>query len=247
MSALAIVKAEIRFEAGLDRRQGLVVLEIDVFILDGAPQPFDEDVVRGPSPAVHADPKRMRLQGVKEDVAGELRALIRVENLRDPKPTHRFLEAVHTEPCVRRIAQPPGQDLPTIPVQNRHQVAEALSQSDVGDIGTPHLIGALDGQPPQQVGVDRMRRMGLAGVGTGSHPRQPQLLHQAPHSLAVDRQPAVPQKRHHPPAAKERMAGVFFINQPQHQQILVIDRFRSSMRVVGRPPDPRQGALPGQG
>jgi hypothetical protein len=45
MSALAIVKAEIRFEAGLDRRQGLVVLEIDVFILNGAPQPFDEDVV----------------------------------------------------------------------------------------------------------------------------------------------------------------------------------------------------------
>jgi hypothetical protein len=43
------------------------------------------------------------------------------------------------------------------------------------------------------------------------------------------------------------MAGVFFINQPKHQQILVIDRFRSLMRVVGRPTDPRQGALPGQG
>ena len=120
MSALAIVKAEIRFEAGLDRRQGRVVLEIDVFIFDGAPQPFDEDVVRGPSRAVHADLKRMRLQGVKEDVAGELSALIHVENLRDPKPTHRLLEAVYTEPGVQRIAKPPCQDLPTIPVQNRH-------------------------------------------------------------------------------------------------------------------------------
>jgi hypothetical protein len=89
--------------------------------------------------------------------------------------------------------------------------------------------------------------MGLAGEGTGSHPRQPQLPHQALHPLAVDPQPVVPQKPHHPPAAKERMAGVFFINQPQHQQILVIGRFRSLMRVVGRPTDPRQGALPGQG
>lgn len=189
----------------------------------------------------------MGLQGVKEDVAGELSALIGVENLRDPKPMHRLLEAVYTEPGVQRMAQPPGQDLPTIPVQNRHSVAEALSQSEVGDISTPHLIGALDGQPPQQVGGDRMPRRGLAGVGTGSPPRQPQRLHQALHALAVDPQPAVPQQLHHPPAAKERMAGVLFINQPQYQQILVIDRFRALMRGVGRPTDPRQGALPGQG
>ena len=37
------------------------------------------------------------LSGVKEDVAGGLSALIRVENLRDPKPTHRLLKAVYTE------------------------------------------------------------------------------------------------------------------------------------------------------
>jgi hypothetical protein len=44
MSSLAIVKRKIHFEADLNRGQGLILLEINVLILDRAPQPLDENV-----------------------------------------------------------------------------------------------------------------------------------------------------------------------------------------------------------
>jgi len=65
--------------------------------------------------------------------------------------------------------------------------------------------------------------------------------------LAVDPKPSVSQKPHHPPAAEKRGTGIFFVNEPEHEEFFVIDRFRSLMGVVGRPTDRRQGALPGQG
>jgi hypothetical protein len=71
----------------------------------------------------------MGLQGVDEVVASELRALIGIENLRDPKAPQRLVKTVHAESRIERIAEPPGQQLSAIPVDNRHPVTPTLGVS----------------------------------------------------------------------------------------------------------------------
>ncbi len=56
--------------------------EIDLLVLDGAPQPLDEDVVPPAALAVHADPDVVVLEQSSEVGAGKLAALIGVEDHR---------------------------------------------------------------------------------------------------------------------------------------------------------------------
>ena len=46
-----------------------------------------------------------------------------------------------------------------------HQIEEALAHGQVGDVGAPDLIGPVDPQPGQQVGVDLVPLCRLARVG----------------------------------------------------------------------------------
>src|SRR5205807_6513678 len=79
--ALFIVEAEPGADAGLgldDRRIGV---EVDLFVFEAAPQPLDEDVVHAAALAVHTDHDPVPLQVAGEVVAGELAALVGIENL----------------------------------------------------------------------------------------------------------------------------------------------------------------------
>lgn len=64
-------------------------------------------------------------------------------------------------------------------------VNKAVQQPDVGDVGAPDLVGADDLDTPEQIRVNLVLRMRLAGVGPGRHACQAQFLHQAPYPLAV--------------------------------------------------------------
>ena len=59
----------------------LVCLQVHLLVLDAAPQPFHEDVVHAPAPAVHAHLNALRQQHAGEGLAGELAALVGVEDL----------------------------------------------------------------------------------------------------------------------------------------------------------------------
>ena len=61
---------------------GFVGSQIDLLVFDAAPQPLDEDIVP-PSPfAVHADGDAVAGEHAGEGRAGELRALVGVEDFR---------------------------------------------------------------------------------------------------------------------------------------------------------------------
>ena len=78
----------------LDRCIGV---EVDFFVFEAAPQPLDEDVVHVAALPVHADHDAVPLQGAGEFVAGELAALIGVEDLGSAIPSQRLLERLDTE------------------------------------------------------------------------------------------------------------------------------------------------------
>lgn len=65
-----------KFSASVER------VQVEVMVLDRPPQPFDEDVVLAAAAAVHADGDVVVLEDLSEGDAGELGALVGVEDLR---------------------------------------------------------------------------------------------------------------------------------------------------------------------
>ena len=86
----------------VDIRDRLVSLDIDVVILERPPEPFNKDVINGPTSAVHADRDRGIVQNLDELRACELTALIRVKDLRRAV-LQCFLETLDAEICVQCI------------------------------------------------------------------------------------------------------------------------------------------------
>jgi len=87
-----VEEGEVPCEPGPDVGDGLVWVQIDLFVFDGAPQALDEHVVAPAALAVHADLDMLRAQHIEERRAGKLRALIGVEYLRRAEAIERVLE-----------------------------------------------------------------------------------------------------------------------------------------------------------
>src|SRR5438105_1130467 len=92
---------------------------------------------------VHADRNTAMLEHAGELDAGELAALIGVEDLGLAVPFQGLIEGLDTEIGAERVRQLPRQHRTAVPVHDRDQVKEALGHRDVGDVGAPYLIGPL--------------------------------------------------------------------------------------------------------
>ena len=83
--------------------------------------------------------------------AGELAALVGVEDLRSAEAAERFFECRDAERGVHGVGQPPRQHRPARPVHDRHQIEEAARKRDIGDVRAPDLVRPLDRKTAQQV------------------------------------------------------------------------------------------------
>jgi hypothetical protein len=77
-----VVKVPIAREANQQLRHAGVVVDVEVLVLDRAPQSLHENVVKRTPPPIHAHANALGLQPAGEGLGGELRPLIRVEDLR---------------------------------------------------------------------------------------------------------------------------------------------------------------------
>lgn len=69
-------------------------------------------------------------------------ALIAVEHLGLAMRAQSILQAVHAEHRLHGVADAPAQHPPGVPVHDGQQVGKAAGQTNVGDVGTPHLVDA---------------------------------------------------------------------------------------------------------
>src|SRR6184192_1219846 len=105
-------------DAGLGLAAVSVALEINVLVLERAPQSLNEDVVHPASTTVHGDFDRGGGQRPSEDGAGELTALVGIEYLWPPKARERLFERRNAERGVHGVRQPPRQHRPARPVHD---------------------------------------------------------------------------------------------------------------------------------
>ena len=59
-----------------------VVFQVDLFVLNRAPEPLQPDIIEAAAPTVHANRDALRQEPSGESQTGELAALVGVENLR---------------------------------------------------------------------------------------------------------------------------------------------------------------------
>src|SRR5205823_10911200 len=73
------------------------------FVLHGPPQALDEDVVVAAPASIHADLDPVIPQHLGKLVAGELRALISIEDAGIAEPGERLAQCLDTEPRRQRV------------------------------------------------------------------------------------------------------------------------------------------------
>jgi len=61
-----------------------------------------------------------------------------------------------------------------------------MFQPDVGDVRTPDLIGSIDEEMPQEIGIDAILDIGDAEVLLGIQGSNAHNLHQGAHSVTSD-------------------------------------------------------------
>ncbi len=158
-----IIEGQIAAHPLVGVADSLVGVQIDLFIFETPPQPFDEDIVPPPPRPIHTDLNAVSLQESRKLLAGELAALIGVEDLRRAIPADRLLHGLHAEVRRQRIGQPPRQHPATRPIEDRTEIHKPAPHRNVGDIGRPHMIRSRDRQRTQQIGINLMGKMRLAG------------------------------------------------------------------------------------
>src|SRR6266704_1991699 len=219
--------------------------QIDPFVLHGPPQALDEDVIVATPAPVHADLDPVIPQRLRELVAGELRALVGIEDTGLAEPGERLAERLDAEPRRERVRQPPGQHPSRRPVDDRDQVEKPLVHRDVRYIARPHLVRLVNHLAAQEVRIDLVREVRLAGVALRPDRPQPELPHQPPDAPTADRNP-LPRERHvQSPAAVDRMVGENPVEPLQKIEFLCGLRPGPVIEAAAR--NPEQRALPAYG
>src|SRR5262249_48662853 len=103
--------------------------KIYLLVFDAAPEPLEEDVVPPGALAVHADGDAVVGEHAGEGRTGELRALIRVEDLRLAVLRQRLLQCLDAERRFHRDRHAPRQHATTEPIEHDSQIDEAQSMS----------------------------------------------------------------------------------------------------------------------
>src|ERR1700759_76174 len=98
MGPAPIVEGQVSADRGAGLADRVIGSEVDLLGLDRPPEPLDEDVVAPGALPVHAYGDAGLVQHAGEALAGELRALIGVEDLGPAVTGDGFLQRLDAEP-----------------------------------------------------------------------------------------------------------------------------------------------------
>ena len=112
----------------------------NIIILDRSPKAFNENVIQRSTFTIHADADLFITQYWSKLLAGELAALVSVENFRITKPFQGLMKSLLAKSTWKSIADSPRQNLAAVKVNNCQEISGAFIKFDVGDICRPDLI-----------------------------------------------------------------------------------------------------------
>ena len=186
MRTAAIVEVEIAAQRLLDVGNGVVAVQVNLFILDRFPEALHEDVVPPAALAIHADLDAVFLKQAGEGRTGKLAALVGVHDFRSAVFHDRFFQGIDTGIGRQAVRQAPSQHPTSCPVEHRAQIDKTPAHRDVGRIHRPDLVRTLNRQVTQLVGINTVCLVAPTGIGLAADRLDVELLHQRADMLAAD-------------------------------------------------------------
>jgi len=190
-----------------------------MFPFDRAPESFDEGIVGGASSAVAADAAAGGQQGLFVGEAGELAALVGIEDVWGRGVAQRVGQGLQAKAHVERVGELPAEHVARVPVEYGSQIEEALGHGHVRDIGAPHLVGGRGRAVAQQVGIgcDALARHTQARFGVDRLVAHQ--AHEAAHALLVDDVAGQAQVVTQAEYSLKVMVGELLVQQPHQFQV----------------------------
>lgn len=192
MDAFSVVHT---FNEGFEVGQGIVkvpvVLQVNLFFLDGTHQTFGIAVLPGLPDFAHADLDGVFDEELGVEVAGVLNALVGVVNLWGRVVEQGFLEGGEGEGLLETPSQMPTAYPAGKHVHDHGQVDKLDLEPNIGHITDPNLIGLGDLEVEYQVGKAGQAGVALAGTDFTfwSMTLDPQGLHHSTGLFAIDAEP----------------------------------------------------------
>ena len=225
MQPLAVVEVEVFVQAFDRLGDAFVVVQVDFFIFDAAPQSLDEDVVQCSTASIHTDGDLPLFENAGESVARELNALIRIENLRR-RLFQSLIQRARAEIRFQCGRDFPRQNITRVPVNDRCQINKAAVQSDIRDVCAPDLIAAFDFQTSQQVRINLIACTVLRQSRLLIDCFQAHQTQQASNSFVIDLITLRLQPGCHSPNTVKRRLRVLLIKQAHQLQVIFAFRLR---------------------
>src|SRR5271165_2868710 len=234
--------AVVKLEVSSDRSSGLghraVSSEVYLLVFDRPPKPLDKDIVTPRAFAVHADGDAVFEQHAGELGAGELAALIRVEDFRPAMLRQSLLQRLDAELGLHGDRYAMAENPAAEPIDHGDEINKALLHRDVADIRRPYLIWPRDRQIAQEIRINLVPRRRLRGVRLAIDRFDRHALHQRRDVQASGLDAFEGKQIAEHPAARERIIQMQFVY-PTHNG-KIGRRHGPGQRIDAAPADPER-------
>jgi hypothetical protein len=129
---------------------------------------------------------------------------------------------------------------PAEPVDDGGQIDKAARHRDIGDVHRPDLVGTIDLQSAQEIGIDPVARRGFRGVRPAIDRLDAHALHQRGDVAAADLDARAVEKVAQHPAARERIFQMQFVDAAHQREVLgrhrprlVVDAAAADVQSLG--------------
>ena len=109
------------------------------------------------SPSVHAELVSLFFDGMHKRLCVELTALVGIHHLQPAMTRERLVQHLDRMTDLQRDGDLRGQHRTAGPIHDGGARDEPFGHWDVGRIECPHLVGAVDGEPAQQITSVRLK------------------------------------------------------------------------------------------
>ena len=214
-----VVEVDVAFYHPAGMLKGVeALLPVDTFHLYYTVGPLGDGIVRRLVVLAHGDGDSIRLEHGYVGIAAVLHATVGVmdESLEDFAARHGYglidghPQCLHGDGCLECPGQSPADNLVRVGIGDQVQVAHvAACQGDVGDVGSPKLVGCGRDKAPDQVLVLVVAVVGVrrvAGLRLGKH--QPLAAHQHKEAVTPRHEVAPEHRYEHQPQLVAADAGI---------------------------------------
>ena len=139
-------------------------------IRGGFKAPHKEVVTPSAFP-IHRDTNAVAFELRSEGIAGQLTALIGVEEAKRPLAGYRFLHSLHVKLHIHCAGKAPSQHCAAVPINQGTKVHPVFAHTHVNDVHSPDLIGMDHGFASEQIWVDLVLGMASTGAGGSTAPQ----------------------------------------------------------------------------